>query len=428
MLKQKIKKQPSCADDYDSESISVESARQKILEKISPIDATEKLTLSKSLNRVLAQDIVSKLNVPGHANSAMDGYALSGDDLPDSLTREYRVIGTAYAGRPFEYQNKRDKCQAGECVRIMTGAAMPAGTDTVVMQEQCEKINDTTIQLASGHRKGQNVRMAGEDIAEGSIVLTQRHQIRPADLGVMASIGIAEVCVYRQPRIAFFSTGDELRPIGEPLATGEIYDSNRYSLHGMLSQLNVEFIDLGVVSDNLEDLREAFKTACSKADLVITTGGVSVGEADFVKNIVEELGKIHIWKIAMKPGRPLSFGEIDNAVFIGLPGNPVAVMTTFYQFVVPAIQQLSGQGARLPLTFEVLCDSGLKKRPGRFEYLRGILSRNESGQLTVCATGKQGSGILTSMSQANCFILLDEHCDGINIGDFVTVQPFNLSL
>ena len=420
MLDNKIKTQASCADDYDSESISVESARQKILEKISPISTTEMRTLHQSLNRVLAQDIVSNINVPGHTNSAMDGYALSGDELPDAIPRQYEVIGTAYAGKPY-----KELCNAGQCVRIMTGAAMPAGTDTVIMQEHSEKISDTKIRLAAGHRKGQNVRQAGEDIAAGSIVLKKGHHLQAADLGVLASIGIAEISVFRQPRIAFFSTGDELRSIGETLDIGDIYDSNRYSLHGMLSQLNVEIIDLGVVRDELKDLREAFETASSKADLVITTGGVSVGEADFVKGIVEEMGKIHIWKIAMKPGRPVTFGELDEAVFFGLPGNPVSVMTTFYQFVLPAIQQLSGQGARAPLTFEVLSDSVLRKRPGRFECQRGILSRNETGQLTVCATGKQGSGILTSMSLANCLILLDENCNGINVGDSVTVQPFN---
>ncbi|MCW8935022.1 MAG: molybdopterin molybdotransferase MoeA [Gammaproteobacteria bacterium] len=428
MLNPKAKKQASCADDYDSETITVETARQKILEKIHPIDGTEKLTLYQSLNRILAEDIVSKLNVPGHTNSAMDGYTLSGDQLPNNETREYRVIGTAYAGRPFKNENNNDQCQAGECVRIMTGAAMPSNTDTVIMQEHSEKISDTTVRFTTGHRKGQNVRQAGEDIAKGNIVLKQGHHLQPADLGVIASIGIGEISVYRQPRIAFFSTGDELRQIGEPLEKGDIYDSNRYSLYGMLSQLNVEIIDLGVVGDKLEDLREAFATASSKADLVITTGGVSVGEADFVKNIIEEMGKIHIWKIAMKPGRPITFGELDEAVFFGLPGNPVAVMTTFYHFVLPAIQKLSGEGARSPLTFEVKCNSALKKRPGRFECLRGILSRNESGQLTVSVTGKQGSGILTSMSRANCLILLDEDCDGVKIGDNVTVQPFNTYL
>lgn len=423
MLNDKIKIQASCADDDDSEAISVEAARQKILAKMTCIGKTEKLTLHQSLNRVLAEDVVSSINVPGHTNSAMDGYALSGDDLPGVSSDQYKVIGTSFAGQPFKQQ-----CSAGQCVRIMTGAAMPTGTDTVVMQEHIEKVTDTEILIATGHKKNQNVRQAGEDIRKDSVVVKKGHAIQAADLGVIASIGIAEIDVYKQPRIAFFSTGDELRSIGEPLETGDIYDSNRYSLYGMLSQLNVEIIDLGVVKDNLSDLRQAFKAASSKADLVITTGGVSVGEADYVKTIIEEIGKIHIWKIAMKPGRPITFGELGNAFFFGLPGNPVSVMTTFYQFVLPAIQQLSGQGARSPLTFEVVSDSVLRKRRGRFECQRGILSRNETGQLTVRATGKQGSGILSSMSRANCLILLAEDCDGINIGDIVTVQPFSTYL
>ena len=423
MLTSKIKTQASCADDYDSESISVASARQRILTNITPVIDIEKITLLASLNRVLAQDVISILNVPGHTNSAMDGYALSGDALPDTGYLRYSVIGTAFAGRPF-----KEQCRAGQCVRIMTGAAMPAGTDTVVMQEHVEKITETDIRIATGHKKAQNVRQAGEDISKGSVVLKKGHYIQAADLGVMASIGIAEISVYRLPRIAFFSTGDELRSIGDTLAAGEIYDSNRYSLHGMLSQLNVDIIDLGIVKDKLDDLREAFKIAANQADLVITTGGVSVGEADFVKSIIEEMGKIHIWKIAMKPGRPVTFGELDSAVFFGLPGNPVSVMTTFYQFVLPAIQQLSGQGARSPLTLKVKCESGLNKRPGRFEAQRGILSYNNTGELTVQVTGKQGSGILTSMSRANCLILLDEDCDGIDAGDLVTVQPFNTFL
>ena len=423
MLNEKLKTQASCADDFDSEAITVTEARHRILAKITPVSATEKSALYQGLNRVLAQDIISAINVPGHTNSAMDGYALSADDLPQSAPNQYSVIGTAYAGRPFDGQ-----CHAGQCIRIMTGAAMPAGTDTVIMQEHVEKASETDIRIAPGHNKYQNVRQAGEDIAKSSIVLNQGHTIQAADLGVMASIGIGEITVYRRPRIAFFSTGDELRPVGDTLGTGDIYDSNRYSLHGMLSQLNVETIDLGIVRDNLEDLREALISASSTADLVITTGGVSVGEADYVKQIVEEMGEIHFWKIAMKPGRPITFGKLGNAAYFGLPGNPVSVMTTFYQFALPAIQRLSGQADRTPLTIEVICTSDLRKRAGRFECQRGILSYNESGQLTVCATGKQGSGILTSMSRANCLILLDEECDGIEAGDSVTVQPFSTYL
>lgn len=423
MLTDKLKTQASCADDFDSEALTVSDARQRILARITPVKDIEKQTLHHSLNRVLAQDIISTLNVPGHTNSAMDGYALAVDDLPQSGPCQYSVAGTAFAGKPF-----KEPCPAGQCVRIMTGAVMPDGTDTVVMQEHVEHISDTQIRVAPGHKQGQNVRQAGEDIAKDSIVLTNGHYIHAADLGVMASIGIGEIEVYRKPRIAFFSTGDELRPVGDALCTGDIYDSNRYSLHGMLSQLNVEIIDLGIVKDNPEDLRQAFENASADADLVITTGGVSVGEADYVKQIVETMGEIHIWKIAMKPGRPITFGRLANSAYFGLPGNPVSVMTTFYQFVVPAIQRVSGQADCHPLTIKVISTSELKKRAGRFEYQRGILSLNDAGQLTVCATGKQGSGILTSMSRANCLILLDENCDGVETGDSVTVQPLNLYL
>ena len=274
----------------------------------------------------------------------------------------------------------------------------------------------------------QNVRQAGEDISKDSTVLRKGHCIKAADLGVIASVGIAEVEAFRRPRIAFFSTGDELRSVGDSLEPGDIYDSNRYSLHGMLAPLNVETIDLGVVKDEFADLQQAFENAAGNADMVITTGGVSVGEADFVKDIVAQMGDIHFWKIAMKPGRPITFGQLGNASFFGLPGNPVSVMTTFYQFVLPAIQRLSGQNERAPLTVKASCTSDLKKRAGRYEFQRGILSLDPEGRLSVRATGKQGSGILTSMSHANCLILLDEACDGVDAGEVVSVQPLDIYL
>ncbi len=423
MLNKTLHMQPSCADDFDAEAISVEAARQRILAQIKPLSDTQTLSLQDCLNRVLAQDVVSGINVPGHTNSAMDGYALSGDDLPGTTARTYEVVGTAYAGHPYQGQ-----CRKGQAVRIMTGAAMPAGTDTVVMQEHAEQVDDRTIRIPTDQRQFQNVRLAGEDIAQGSTVLHTGHRVRAADLGVIASVGIGEITVYRKPRIAFFSTGDELRPVGEPLGEGEIHDSNRYSLHGMLMQLDVDIVDLGIVRDAPQAIRDAFRTASERADIVLTSGGVSVGEADFVKAIVAETGEINIWKIAMKPGRPLAFGRVGTAAFFGLPGNPVSVMTTFHQFVLPAIQRLSGQADVCPLTIRVKCLSGLRKRPGRFEFQRGVLSFDDAGQLTVSITGKQGSGILTSMSRANCLILLDEQCDGVNEGDDVTVQPLNLFL
>ena len=411
---------PSCCDDVPEQStLKVDQARQKILGAITPISASEKLTLRNALGRVLAEDIISPISVPGHTNSAMDGYALSGDDLPQDSNRIYRIIGKSMAGSPFG-----GKCKTGQCIRIMTGAVMPDGTDTVVMQEHVEQVEPDSVRVDDRHRPGQNVRQAGEDIAAGSTVLHTSHILTPADLGVLSSLGIGEVRVRRRPRVAFFSTGDELRSIGEPLSEGDVYDSNRYSLYGMLKRLDVELLDMGVVKDNANDLEKAFNEAASMADVVITSGGVSVGEADYIKPILEQTGEIHFWKIAMKPGRPLTHGRIGSSLFFGLPGNPVAVMVTFYQFVQPALQYLSSGLINQPLTFMAACSAGIRKRKGRFEFQRGILEQDAGGILTVRKTGQQGSGVLMSMSLANCFILLDEDCDGVAEGELVRVQPF----
>ena len=410
--------QPSCADDSETGVLSVEEARRHILNEITPITAFEKVALRTALGRVLAENVTSPLNVPSHTNSAMDGYALKAADLTSGLTH-FTCIGTAYAGKPFATDN-----QAKQCVRIMTGAPMPAGTDTVVMQEQAEILPNGKIHIHGQHRAGQNVRQAGEDISVGSVVLRSGHHMLPADLGVLASLGIGELRVTRRPRVAFFSTGDELRAIGEVLGEGEIYDSNRYSLFGMLNRLGVELLDLGVIPDQPAALRDAFHTATSMADVVITSGGVSVGEADYIKSVLDELGKINFWKIAMKPGRPLTFGHLENSLFFGLPGNPVAVIVTFYQFVQPAIRYLASGEYRLPLTLHASCTHALRKRPGRTEFLRGVLQQTEQAELQVAVTGRQGSGILSSMSQANCFIVLPENCGDVEAGNLVPVQPF----
>jgi len=416
----RISRSPSCADDLpDPEMLSVEQARKQILQSIEPLHAAEKLSLRNALGRVLATDISSPISVPGHTNSAMDGYALSGEDLPQDSVRSYQIIGQSFAGKPFNGQ-----CTAGQCVRIMTGAVMPAGTDTVIMQEQVEVTGKDSVRIGDGQRAGQNVRQAGEDITAGATVLQAAHTLTPADLGILASLGIGEVMVRRRPRVAFFSTGDELRSLGEPLAEGDIYDSNRYSLYGMLKRLDVEIIDMGVVRDDEDSLRQAFIDAAAIADVVITSGGVSVGEADYIKPILEETGEIHFWKIAMKPGRPLTHGRVGNSLFFGLPGNPVAVMVTFYQFVQPALQHLSGAQPRPPLTVMATSTDAIRKRPGRYEFQRGILEQDEQGQLTVRKTGQQGSGVLMSMSRANCFILLPEKCEGVAAGETVRVQPF----
>lgn len=409
--------QPSCATAEPVTTLQVDEARQRILQQIASINSWRKVSLRDALGQVLHEDVVSPLSVPPHANSAMDGYALRGEDLKHQSV-SLKLVGSAFAGRPF-----KNKVNAGECVRIMTGAMMPNSCDTVIMQEQAE-VSDDCIILHGEHHIGENVRLAGEDIQTGAVVLTAGHRINPADLGLLASLGLAEVKVRRRIRVAFFSTGDELRSVGESLNPGDIYDSNRYTLFAMLKRLNADIIDMGVVIDNPDALRVALLQASQEADVVITSGGVSVGEADYVKQLLDELGEVDFWKIAMKPGRPLAYGKIANAHFFGLPGNPVSVMVTFYQFVQPALNKLAGALDQAPLVLQAIAADNIRKRPGRFEFQRGLLRSSATNQLEVSMTGEQGSGILHSMSHANCFILLDEDCDGVAAGQSVTVQPF----
>jgi molybdopterin molybdotransferase len=414
-LNNKVNKQNRCLDDFDPDSLMVSDALKYIYAAISPISEAEIVPIRESLNRVLATDINSSINVPTATNSAMDGYALHGDIIPKQGTSKIKVIGTAFAGKPYQA-----KVGQGECVRIMTGAVMPEATDTVIIQEHVERTDDEIL-IDSETKSGSNVRQAGEDIKVGDVILEKGMRIRPADIGLIASLGIGEVEVIRKLRIAFFSTGDELCSIGEELKNGDIYDSNRYTLFGMLSELNVTIMDMGVIRDNREDLQQAFEKAAAQADVIITTGGVSVGEADYVKEILQESGTVNFWKVAMKPGRPMAFGQIKDAHFFGLPGNPVSVMVTFYQFVKPAIRHLMSETETETVTMQVPCISNLKKRPGRVEYQRGILERDENNQWFVRKTGAQGSGILRSMSQANCFIVLPMESASVEPG---TVQPF----
>ena len=311
-LNNRVNKQHSCMDDFDPDSLTVSDALKNIYTSISPILETEFVPIRESLNRVLATNIISTLNVPTATNSAMDGYALHGDTVPKEGTSKIRVIGTAFAGKPYQ-----DVVGQGECIRIMTGAVMPESTDTVIIQEHVERTGDEIL-IDSETKSGSNVRQAGEDIANGDVVLVKGMRIRSADIGVIASMGIAEVNVTRKIRVAFFSTGDELCSIGEELKNGNIYDSNRYTLFGMLSELNVSIIDMGIIRDKREDLQQAFEHAATQADVIITTGGVSVGEADYVKEILQETGAVNFWKVAMKPGRPLAFGQIKDAYFFNM--------------------------------------------------------------------------------------------------------------
>ncbi len=419
----KVTTRASCADPSDPLALTVDQAKTAIRDALTPLVGDQQVAIRAALGRVLATDCISPIDVPSHTNSAMDGYALAGSDLPKDGERDYRVIATALAGQCIT-----QSCAPGECVRIMTGAPMPPGTDTVVMQEQAERLDDEHVRLDARHRSGQNVRQAGEDIRRGTRVFAAGRRLAPADLGVLASLGFAELRVRRRPRVAFFSTGDELRSIGEPLGEGEIYDSNRYTLYAMLEELGAEILDLGVVKDDRQALHSAFVQASAEADVVITSGGVSVGEADYTKEILGGLGEMAFWTIAMKPGRPLTFGRLRDAAFFGLPGNPVAVMLTFQQFVRPALRYLVSGHWPTPLVLEARSSVALKKRPGRFEFVRGILSYDGQGRADVRPSGAQGSGILTSMSRANCFILLDEHCAGVVEGESVWVQPFAIEI
>ncbi|MBA2352354.1 MAG: molybdopterin molybdotransferase MoeA [Pseudomonadota bacterium] len=407
----------SCADDYDPNSLPVDKARALIREFLNPVAGTEQLALRTALGRVLAAPVISPVDVPAHDNSAMDGYALRFSDLNANGETILKIAGTAYAGVPF-----RDDLRENQAVRIMTGAVVPAGADTIVMQEHAEAEGDR-VTFGSGHRRGQNLRRAGEDLRKGQTALGPGALIRPAELGLIASLGVAELTVYRRLRVAFFSTGDELRTIGSQLEEGQIYDSNRYTIWGMLNRLGVETIDMGVVGDDPALLEKAFSDAAAMADVVITSGGVSVGEADFVKELLDRLGEVVFWKIAMKPGRPLAYGKIGSAHFFGLPGNPVSVMVTFYQFVRDALLVLMGRDPAPPLPLlKVRCASDLKKAPGRTEFQRGFLSQDANGEWTVLASGEQGSGILRSMSEANCFIVLPVAQGKVAAGEMVEVQ------
>jgi molybdopterin molybdotransferase len=402
----------SCLDGYDPDALRVDKAREAILACLTPISESEKIPTKEILGRILAEDIVPRINVPAHDNSAMDGYAIRFSDVENPL----KEIGAALAGKPFH-----GKLGPGECVRIMTGAVMPPGADTVVIQEVVKKAGDR-ITIPPGQKKAQNVRYAGEDLKIGVAVLGPGRFLKPADVGLIASLGIGEVRVKRRLRVAFFATGDELASIGTPLKEGEVYDSNRYTVHGMLARLGVEAIDMGVVRDNPADLEAAFRKA-SSADVVITTGGVSVGEADFIKQMMAKLGEVLFWKIAMRPGRPMAFGRIGNAFLFGLPGNPVAVMVTFYQFVRDALLHMSGRDdAPIPL-LKATATENLRKVPGRTEYQRGVLFR-EGAEWKVRTTGQQGSGVLRSMSEANCFIVIEHDRGAVKAGEAVGVQLF----
>ncbi|MET3430679.1 molybdopterin molybdotransferase [Herbaspirillum seropedicae] len=415
----------SCISGYDPHAMTVERAQAVIREFIHPIEAVEKLPIRSALSRVLAQDIVSRIDVPAHDNSAMDGYALRGEDLAEGRELRLQIIGEVHAGDRFTGQ-----VGPGQCVRIMTGAPMPAGCDTVIPQELTVDADQSAVTVPPGRvRAGDNRRLRGEDLALGSVALPRGRILRPSEIGLLASLGLAEAPVQRRLRVAFFSTGDELRSVGEPLDEGCVYDSNRYTLHGMLTRLGCEVLDMGVVPDDPAALEAAFRSACEEADAVITSGGVSVGAADYTKQIMASLGEMAFWKIAMRPGRPLAFGRIRSrgreAYLFGLPGNPVAVTVSFSFFVRDALLRLAGAEA-IPLPrLRVKTATAIRKKAGRTEYQRGILAPDDSGNWSVRLTGMQGSGILRSMSDANCIIELEHDRGDVAAGEEVAVVLFD---
>ncbi len=417
-----IIKQPSCDDPIEPALLPVAEAMRRLSALSEVVTGTEQVATADSANRVLSKPVVSAINVPSETNSAMDGFAIQQNDIPSTGEASLRVVGEAFAGRSFN-----GTVQTGEAVRVFTGAVLPKGADTVVIQEHVA-VDGERIAIDSEVQAGRNVRHAGEDLTVGQTVLEAGRQLTAADVGLIASIGITSVEVTRQLKVAFFSTGDEVHPLDkadtQPLPEGMVYDSNRHTLRCLLQAMHVEVIDLGIVRDTLDDTVAALRKASELADVIVSSGGISAGEADYVTQAFHEVGDVSFWKLAMRPGRPLACGKIGEATFFGLPGNPVAVMVTFLAFVQPAIKQRMGVTHTEPFAVPAVIKSSIKKSPGRTEYQRGISSLSAEGVLQVELTGKQGAGRLSSMSAANCLIVLGDDVDSVVEGDQVVVWPF----
>ncbi|MEQ1739299.1 MAG: gephyrin-like molybdotransferase Glp [Methyloglobulus sp.] len=402
--------------------LSVGGALAKIEADIQPVTATERVVLKSALGRVLAEDIVSPINIPYDRNSAMDGYAISSRDINTNQPFTLSLVGTSWAGKPY-----RESLTSGQCVRIFTGAVVPNDADSVIIQEQVHSDGEI-VAFPANVQAYRNIREAGEDVEQGSLLCRRQKKLTPTDIGLLAAAGIYDVPVRRKLNIAFFSTGDELIGIGQQPEPGKIYDSNRYALAGLLTDPCYNAVDMGTIPDDRALLEDAFKQAAEYNDVIITTGGASVGDADYVKDILASCGKINFWKIAIKPGKPLAFGKIGACYFFGLPGNPVAVVVTFQQIVAKALRQLSGAAESKAMRLLATCTTSLKKAPGRQEFQRGILTQDENGNFFVASTGQQGSHILSSMSQGNCYIILSAECVGVSSGEKVLVEPFGTFL
>lgn len=409
---------PSCADPNEPGALSVDAAHARIAAVLQPLHSSERVGLRAALNRVLAADVRAGHDIPPDTNSAMDGYALRGADLDADGAAELQVVGTAWAGHPLERA-----IGPGECARIMTGAPMPAGADTVVMQERATVEGDR-VRLRRGE-PGANVRAAGEDIARGELALARGSRIRPAEIGVLASLGLTEVDVVVRPRVTLFASGDELHEPGQPLRPGGLYDSNRYTVWAMLTRLGMEIDDRGHLPDDRDAVEASLVAAGAESDAVITTGGVSVGAADHIGAVLQAAGDVAFWQLSVKPGRPLNFGRLGRALFFGLPGNPVSAMVTFYQFVQPALLALAGAPYTRPVTLRARAAQSFPGKSGRTEFQRARLSVAADGTPEVAPVGPQGSGRLSSMARADCLVILPAASDGFEPGDWVDVQPFH---
>ncbi len=408
-------KEAACCDTLSPAFLSVVQGQEKILSLVNTVSEIEACKIENAYGRVLAEHIVSPVNVPQYTNSAMDGYAIRSDDVDRD---SYQVIAEVMAGHAYD-----QPLEVGQAVKIMTGAPTPRNGDTVVMREQAIQEGDKVTFNGANIKAGQNVRQAGEDLAIGSDVFTAGTRLASPEMGMIASLGFGEANVFRKLKVAVFSTGDEVQPPGTEQKANSIYDSNRFTIMGMLEKLGCEILDFGILEDNEQLMIEALENASAQADVVMTSGGVSVGDADYIKLALDKLGQIDFWRINMRPGRPLAFGQINNKPFFGLPGNPVAVMVSFINFVEPALRKMQGEQGWKPLKVNAIATENLRSRQGRTEFSRGVYELDATGRLTVRTTGKQGSGILRSMSEANCLIEISPAIDTVKAGESVTIIP-----
>ena len=409
------KKIYSCMDDYDPNSIFIEDALKQIKKISKKINSYEYVDLLNANNRIVYENIKSRIKVPNYDNSAMDGYALNIKDTKNNNV--FAVVGTSLAGIPF-----KGKIKKNECVKIMTGAVIPYNCNIVIMKEETESDKKSIIITSKKIKIKQNIRFSGEDITPNKVIVKKNHIVNSSSMGLLASQGINKIKVFKNPVVSFFTSGDEVVAIDKKLPYGKVHDSNRYTLTGMLDKNNIKIIDLGHAKDNIKDIKNKFNEAIKKSDIVISTGGVSVGDADYIKEVVKTLGDINFWKVAVKPGRPLAFGKIKDTIFFGLPGNPVSVMVTFLLFVLPSINMLSGRNFEM-LFKDAILQSDIRKRKGRAEFQRG-LAQYDNGKIYVESVGEQGSGILSSMNKANCLIYLSVEQGSLKVNDRVKIIKF----